>query len=291
MTNAIPGTAGLQYSVNLSMLLTEHPLLERPARAADAGFAAIEIWWPFSTPTPPRSDIDAFVHAVRNAGLTLACLNFFAGDFHAGERGLLSLPDRKTDFRSNVPVAIEVASALGCRRLNALYGNTTAAIPSGEQRHVAMANLAFAATAADAIGAVVVVEALNPTDFPTYGMHSTADVANLVEGLADARAAVGIQFDVYHAARGGEAVVETLKTHRSLIRHVQIADLPGRGHPGTGGLPFHDIFAALHAIGYDGHVGLEYLPAGSSAASFEWLPVEFRGAPAPTTTPSRKDDR
>jgi hydroxypyruvate isomerase len=291
MTAVVAGAAGLRYSVNLSMLFTEFPLLERPARAADAGFGAAEIWWPFATPSPTAQEVDAFVRSVSNAGLTLACLNFDGGDFAAGERGLLSLPTRKADFRACVSIAIEIADALECKRLNALYGNTSPSISAMEQRRTAMANLAFAATAADAIGATVVVEALNATDFPAYGLHTTADSAALIEGLALAGLSVGIQFDVYHVVRGGESVLGSLDAYRALIRHVQIADLPGRGYPGTGDLPFSDIFAALRAIGYDGYVGLEYLPAGSSAESFGWLPAELRGARAPSTSPARKDDQ
>ncbi|HET7518147.1 MAG TPA: hydroxypyruvate isomerase, partial [Actinomycetes bacterium] len=35
--------------------------------------------------------------------------------------------------------------------------------------------------------------------------------------------------------------------------------------------------ATLEANGYDGFVGLEYVPSGASADSFGWLPVEQRG--------------
>ena len=38
----------LRYDVNLSILFTELPLLERPAAAAAAGFDAVEMWWPFA---------------------------------------------------------------------------------------------------------------------------------------------------------------------------------------------------------------------------------------------------
>ncbi|MBK3631261.1 hydroxypyruvate isomerase, partial [Streptomyces sp. MBT49] len=42
-----------RFSVNLSILFTELPLLERPAAAAAAGFTAVELWWPWlDSPTP-----------------------------------------------------------------------------------------------------------------------------------------------------------------------------------------------------------------------------------------------
>ncbi|GDY61793.1 hypothetical protein SAV14893_011860 [Streptomyces avermitilis] len=53
------GTAAEQrFNVNLSILFTELPLLERPAAAAAAGFTAVELWWPWvdsPTPTSPSS--------------------------------------------------------------------------------------------------------------------------------------------------------------------------------------------------------------------------------------------
>jgi len=36
----------LSYEVNLSILFTELPLLERPEAAKRAGFDAVEFWWP-----------------------------------------------------------------------------------------------------------------------------------------------------------------------------------------------------------------------------------------------------
>ena len=42
----------LDYTVNCSILLTELPLLQRPQAARDAGFDAVEFWWPFAAPVP-----------------------------------------------------------------------------------------------------------------------------------------------------------------------------------------------------------------------------------------------
>ncbi|GFN08239.1 hypothetical protein Smic_67950 [Streptomyces microflavus] len=42
-----------RFDVNLSILFTELPLLERPAAAAAAGFTAVELWWPWIETPPP----------------------------------------------------------------------------------------------------------------------------------------------------------------------------------------------------------------------------------------------
>jgi len=79
-----------RYAVNLSLLFTELPLLERPAAAAEAGFGGAGFWWPFATAVPGDRDVEAFVRAVEDAGVSLTGLNFFAGDMPAGDRGLVS---------------------------------------------------------------------------------------------------------------------------------------------------------------------------------------------------------
>jgi sugar phosphate isomerase/epimerase len=56
----------------LSILFTELPLLERPAAAAEAGFTAVEFWWPFDRAVPDGGDVDRFAAAVEDAGVQVA---------------------------------------------------------------------------------------------------------------------------------------------------------------------------------------------------------------------------
>jgi hydroxypyruvate isomerase len=54
------------------------------------------------------------------------------------------------------------------------------------------------------------------------------------------------------------------------IGHVQVADDPGRGAPGTGRAPVSEWLAALADSGYEGVVGLEYLEV-PGVPSFDWI--------------------
>src|SRR5215210_7047335 len=107
----------MKYCVNISILFKEVPLLERFGRAADAGFSAVEFWW------PSGEDLGEVEAAIKDAGLEVVLFNFDAGDMPGGDRGLLSDPERVARFRENVPVALELAERLGCRKLNALMGH------------------------------------------------------------------------------------------------------------------------------------------------------------------------
>lgn len=139
----------------------------------------------------------------------------------------------------------------------------------------------FAAEAAHSIGAVLLIETLNKPEAPDYALVTAeaaievVDKVNAATGLGNAR----FLCDFYHLAKNGEDLAGVIDAYADRFGHVQIADNPGRGEPGTGDLDFADLFARLAAAGYTGRVGLEYRPStGVSADSFEWLPRELRAA-------------
>ena len=143
------GDHGLDYLVNCSMLFTERPLLERPAAARAAGFDAIEFWWPWpEQPVPADAEVDAFVRAIRDAGVRLVGLNFFAGDLAGPDAGVLSIPDRSAQFRDNLDVAVAIGEQLDVTAFNALYGNRIDGVTAEQQDELARDNLGRAADAA-----------------------------------------------------------------------------------------------------------------------------------------------
>lgn len=253
----------MRYDVNLSILFTELPMDRRPAAAAAAGFDAVEMWWPFAGPQPPERELDALARELDDAGVELVGLNFDAGDMAAGDRGLLSSRATSDRFRANVDVAVGFAERTGCRVLNALYGNTSDDSDPG----LALVNLALAVTAASRIGATVVVEALNSYENARYPITSAKAALALVDQVPGA----AFLADFYHLYRMGEDLEALIASGAGRFGHVQLADSPGRGQPGTGEIDYAGVLAALAASPYDGPVGLEYKPVGPSADSFGWL--------------------
>jgi len=245
-----------RFCANVSLLFTELPLLERFAAARAAGFDCVEMHW------HREVDPDALRAAVKESSLHVALLNFDGGDTQAGDRGLAGDPRRYGEFRENVPVALELAAAVGCRRLNALVGRRVDGASPAEQIALATENLAFAADAAARQGAEVLVEALNLYDTPGCLISGTAAASELVRRTG--RANVRLQFDAYHMHRMGEDLVTAIAGYGALIAHVQLADDPGRGDPGTGEIDFQSLLAALDGLGYDGWIGLEYVPPGGN---------------------------
>ncbi|MEV7025009.1 TIM barrel protein [Kitasatospora sp. NPDC093558] len=269
------------FTVNLSILFGELPLLERPAAAAAAGFTAAELWWPFGEEhDPSQAELDALRKAFTDAGVRLTGLNFL-DDLTKGVRGTVSVPADKERFRANVPVAAELAASLGATALNALYGNRIEGVDPAEQDELALENLVLAAKAAHEIGAILLIEALNVVESPDYPLVSAPAAVEIVDKVNAATGLGNAKFlcDLYHLAKNGEDLAGVIDAYADRIGHVQIADNPGRNEPGTGELDFEDLFARLTAAGYTGSIGLEYRPStGVSADSFGWLPRELRAA-------------
>jgi hydroxypyruvate isomerase len=259
----------MKFTANLSILFKDVPFLGRFARARDAGFSAVEFWW------PSGEDLDAVRAAVAEAGVEVALFNFDAGDMPAGDRGLLSDPDRFEQFRANVPVALDLAAGFGCRRLNALAGLERSAGEREAQLALARDNVAWAADQAAAIGADILIEAVNTFENGPYLLHTTAQAAEFVEGVA--RPNVKLQYDAYHMQRMEGNLVATLRERIGSIAHVQVADSPGRGEPGTGEINYRYVLGQLEELGYDGYVGLEYNPTTpTTEESLGWLPEQVR---------------
>ncbi|MFJ3689840.1 TIM barrel protein [[Kitasatospora] papulosa] len=277
------GFSDQRFDVNLSILFTELPLLERPAAAAAAGFTAVELWWPWiETPTPAQTELDALKKALDNAGTQLVGLNFYAGRLPGPDRGALSLPGEESDrFRANIDVAADFAASVGCKALNALYGNRVEGVDPAVQDELALENLVLAARAAHRIGATLLIETLNGTESPLYPLVSAPAGVEVVDRVNEATGLGNATFllDLYHLSMNGEDLSQVIKTYAARTGHVQIADNPGRGAPGTGSLPLERLLDELTEAGYDGRVGLEYKPGDRpSAEAFDWLPAEARPA-------------
>lgn len=260
----------LKFDVNISILLKEVSFLERPEMAVRLGFGAIEFWW------PGEENLAALARQIRMTDLNVALMNFDAGDMAAGERGFLNDRRRQQWLRTHARQAIEFAVQIGCPQLNALVGN---AIP-GESRELQMdqirENLAWLADSAAEAGRTIVVEALNSFENPQYLLTNTRETLQLLADVG--RPNLKYQYDIYHMQRMEGNLIATLHEHLDKIGHIQVADAPGRHEPGTGEIHYAHVLSFIDELGYQGYIGLEYNPKGSSDQSFSWLPMHRREA-------------
>lgn len=257
---------------NLSVLFTEYPLLERPAAARLAGFSAVEAWWSFPT-AEGGPGLEALVGAIEQNDLALTGLNFFAGDMAAGERGLVSRSDRRDEFVANVGAIVEIARRTGASGFNALYGQRQPDLDPGAQDQLALENLIYATQELAPVGGTVLIEPLTRGANGAYPIETAEQAIAIVDRVRDATGTtnVALLFDTYHLSSNGEDLLRVIDKYVDKIGHVQLADAPGRGAPGTGTVPFAEVLDALADKGYRGLIAAEYLPDGPTAETLGWL--------------------
>lgn len=258
----------LRFDVNISFLLKEVPFLERFERAASLGFGAVEFPW------PGDENLAAIEARVHETGLKVVLMNIDAGDMARGERGFLNDSGRKEWVHARASKALEFAKQVGCPRLNALVGNSIPVRSREEQFDQVRENLAWIADLASLAGIEIVVEALNAFESPNYLLTNTRDTLALLSEVN--RPNLKYQYDMYHMQRMEGNLIATLREHIGWIGHIQIADAPERHEPGTGEIHYLHVLNALDKLGYQGYIGLEYNPTGSSEESFAWLPATRR---------------
>ena len=258
----------MTYTVNCSILLTELPLLERPAAAKAAGFDAVEFWWPFENSVPSDAETTEFENAIKNAGVQLTGLNFNAGNMPGGDRGLVSWPARSSEFQDNIDVVAGIGERLGCKAFNALYGNRVDGESAEKQDAIGAENLAAAAAGVARIGGTVLLEPVSGA--PKYPLLTAEDALKVIARVKAESGVKNIKLlaDFYHLAVNGDDVESVIENHAKDFGHIQIADNPGRGAPGTGQLPLGEWIARSRELGYDGYIGLEYKEPAETA--FSW---------------------
>jgi hydroxypyruvate isomerase len=255
----------IRLAANLSMLFTEYDFLDRFAAAAAAGFRGVEYLFPYAYSTQQlRAALDS-------AGLSQVLFNLPPGNWDSGERGLTSLPGREAEFRDSVAKALDYAEALNCPRLHAMAG----LLPENadEVTRVAhwetyISNLRYAASEFSERGKVLLVEPINPRDMPGFLLNTQAQAQAVIEQVGAKN--LRVQFDLYHCQIVEGDLIRNLEAQFANIGHVQIAGVPERHEPDRGEVHYPAVLDRLESLGYEGWVGCEYRPAGTTAAGLSW---------------------
>lgn len=223
------------------------PDLER----ADAlGLDRIELWWPWNTPEPSSRDIDDLVAELGRRGLTLVAVNYWGGDLAAGDRGVLH---RGPLGSGHLDAMSRLADATGADRFNLLLGR------GGRRLHPdQLDNIAAVARVAESRGqGTVLIEPSAGVD--DYPVATVAEARGVIAGIPN----TALLADLWHLSQTDDvpAWLDSCGTSDAAVApaHVQIADDPGRGAPGTGRLPLDEWVGALRAAGYSGDVAGEWM--------------------------------
>src|SRR5699024_9449976 len=206
-------------------------------------------------------------------GQRLVVLPFWRGTMADGYRGRVATVGGSSAFEVNCAVTADIGKRTVCFALNALYGLRPPAVAVADQQALTVRNIVTAPPGVARIESRVLLEPVSGTeDYPLQSAADALDVINDVRSGGNETSSVqniALLADFYHLAVNGDDVGQVIENHSDEIGHIQIADNPGRGAPGTGELPLFDWLARVRDLGYTGKVGLEYKQ--DTATAFNWL--------------------
>ncbi|GAA3838876.1 TIM barrel protein [Amycolatopsis tucumanensis] len=245
----------LPLSVNVELLFREtgDDIGDRIRAAADHGFGVVEIW------SHSDKDLDRVEKALSDTGTTLHTMLV---------EGRLTLADPGTHeaFVGHVRAAAEVANRLGCTRIVTGSGVGLPYRKRAVQHGIVVEALKAGADVAAEHGVTIVLENLNTrVDHPGTLFDTTAECVAAVRAVGSP--GLALLYDAYHSLQMGETPARELDGAIDVVSHVQIADLPDRGEPGSGTVDWAARLRELRQLGYAGPFGLEYVPTTGSADS------------------------
>jgi hydroxypyruvate isomerase len=251
-----------KFAANLSMLYTDTPFLDRFALAHAAGFEAVEFLFPYDYDAAQIADL------LTRYQLTLVLFNLPAGDWLAGDRGMACDPHRIEEFQAGVASALSYATALGVTQLHCMAGKVPAGLPLPQAHATYLDNLRYAAQQLQPAGIDLLIEPINHYDMPGYLLTHSSQALQVIAEAACPN--LFLQYDIYHMQRMEGELSNTIQANLPFIKHMQVADTPGRHEPGSGEINYRHLFAFIDRLGYDGWLGCEYLPAGDTNAGLGW---------------------
>jgi hydroxypyruvate isomerase len=256
----------LNFTANLSLLFTEVELVQRFQVAKQHGFKAVEIQFPYALSARRLKD------SLDNADQKLILFNVDAADLLQGGEGLACVPEKRNQFLQAVDQAVRYAEILKPEAINILSGCCQIEHRHQEYLETFLENLRYATKVFDSLGIKTVFEAINTHDMPGFVVSGGQQMLSILNQINHPN--LFMQVDVYHLQMMGEAPNEFIAEHADRIGHIQFADCPGRGQPGTGHLNFEHIFTEIAKSTYSGWVGAEYKPTGSTADSLGWMALQ-----------------
>ncbi|WP_225206069.1 TIM barrel protein [Novosphingobium huizhouense] len=246
-------------SINLEYGFTEagDRLEDRIAAAAEAGFRKIELF------LLKGRDLAAIRQAIDAHGVELIST---IADYVTQ----LVDPATHAGFRDIFRRAADDALALGCRNVVVTSGRGVPWLKRPVQLRILADALEMLVPIAEERGVTILLESANTRmDHPGVLCSTTEDSVAVARMVGSPR--IGLIYDLYHSIVEGEDPAVVLPAAMPLVRHIQVADAPGRGEPGSGAIDWPAQLALFAQLGYTGTIGLECHPSSPSAQSLQWF--------------------
>lgn len=246
-----------ELSANLELLFSDpvgvRTVADRVRQASALGLPAVEIW------TWRDKNLDELAAVLAETGVVLQTMC-------VEPMGVLVDPATHGTFLSAVADSLAVAEKLACPYLVITAGDDRPGVPRAIQHRAIVDALRAAARILAGHDVTLLLENLNSkVDHVGTFLDSTAECLDIIDEISSP--SIGLLYDHYHSLMMGERPEVVLAGRVELVRHMQIADVPGRHEPGTGGVDWPCELATLRQLGYSGRIGLEYVPTVQSVVS------------------------
>jgi D-psicose/D-tagatose/L-ribulose 3-epimerase len=237
--------------------------------AREIGFEVFEV----CVEDPAQLSAEPLIEAANGAGLQISVCGAFGPDRDVSHEE----PDKRAQGLRYLKGCIDLAADVGSPHVaGPMYSATGKArlLPAEQreqQRTWAAESLREAADYAGERGVRLAMEPLNR--FETDLVNTVEQGLDLCDRIG--RANVGLLLDTFHMNIEEKSFTEAMTSAGDRLFHMQVAE-NDRGTPGSGHVPWGEVFRALDAVGYNGSVVIEsFLPtvAEIARAVSLWRPV------------------
>ncbi len=242
----------IKINALVDLFFKDLPLDERVPAIAACGYKYIETW-----KGKDAGELRKMQAAGRDCGVELVSIvmNFATEDQVAPIR-----PENRERFLEQMDRYADNALSAGCRQGIVTAGQAVAGRTPADQRRALVAALRAAGERVASRGFKLNLEPLN-----TAVDHAGYFLDDPLEGLAIVREVglpnVRMLYDVYHMTIMTGNQTAFLEQNIEWIGHFHAAGVPGRHEPFAGETNYPFLLRRINAAGYDGFMGLEYMPA------------------------------
>lgn len=253
----------LKACASVTSLFKGFGVIEAVKIAKSRGFGALEFQ------LFDGVDVKAFAAQLKTAGLEVALINFGIGDLLSGGYGLSGVPAKQKDFFEALNITYNNANMLDAKIVNIGPSLVPEGVPRDECVAQLMENLKYCLDKFAHTDVKIAIEAMNTVDWPAVLVNSPEMCLDIIDRIGSEQ--LTLQYDFYHSAMDGRDIPADLQKMIQNISHIQFADYPGRGEPGSGRTDFRSLFDQLRKLNYRHYVGAEYTPMRPVEQTLFWM--------------------
>ncbi|MFC3052155.1 TIM barrel protein [Kordiimonas pumila] len=243
------------------MMFTEYAFWDRFNACAKAGFRNVELQF-----HGDFSGVDVAA-VLKGSGCTLVLFNANVVIDSVAGFGFALEPEKQFLFQKSIEDAAAFAGMVGCKKIHVLSGEYEGVIDK-KTYEVWVHNMKWAAQFFRPHEIMLMIEPLNGVDRPHYVLKTLRQAYKLLRDIDEEN--VGLQLDLYHAAKGGDWDAVFVSSILPYIQHIQIAGVPARNEPDRGSPDTLSKLEWLFSVGYNSYIGCEYMPYQNTIGGLGW---------------------